>query len=322
MPRLLIRSEGSKGLALELGSGAYRIGRSLGNDLQINHPSVSTAHCEVTLLSGSLLVRDLGSTNGTFIDRKPIHEACLLFGQVLQVGEVELVLEHPLRISAILPRAQQSGLPDPGALGHSCSGHPGIEAAFSCPKCDLFFCPSCIRQLSRMDGSRIRLCPHCASICDQIARTAEDAIDSAAAGARALQTVSGPALRAGLLPHLAYWLKSKLVHGLVSQRRQMLRAQEMATQQAADLEQRLVDVKSQMQVRIHDYEQRIAELEQELAAAELEKRQLIRNQIMLMKRALAEERAGEQIHNGRRRSFVCADSHFAAHPGADAISPD
>src|SRR5260370_36820480 len=102
MPRLLVRSPGPQGLALELNSSAYRIGGSNANDFQIDHPSVSTAHCELMLLSGSLLVRDLGSTNGTFIDCQRIHEGTLLFGQVLQVGIVELMLEEPLRVLSSL----------------------------------------------------------------------------------------------------------------------------------------------------------------------------------------------------------------------------
>jgi pSer/pThr/pTyr-binding forkhead associated (FHA) protein len=100
MPRLLVRSPAAEGMSLELKSGAYRIGRGYANDLQIDHPSVSTAHCELRLLSGSLLVRDLGSMNGTFIDRQRIHESALLFGQILQVGAIELMLEDPLRLTS------------------------------------------------------------------------------------------------------------------------------------------------------------------------------------------------------------------------------
>ena len=47
-------------------------------------------------------------------------------------------------------------------------------------------------------------------------------------------------------------------------------------------------------------------------AAELEKRELIRNQIMLMKRALAEEKEKEQFSTGRARSFSCGSSNGGA----------
>src|SRR5581483_11525883 len=42
------------------------IGRGSETDLRVNHPSVSRKHCEISELEGALVVRDLGSTNGTF----------------------------------------------------------------------------------------------------------------------------------------------------------------------------------------------------------------------------------------------------------------
>src|SRR5258708_2359041 len=152
MSRLLIKSEGPQGLALELRTGAYRIGRSSLSDFQIDHPSVSATHCEVILLSGSVLIRDLGSTNGTFIDRQRIQEGCLLFGQTLGVGHVDLMLEDPLRISAALDSFQKQETFRAG-LGSSpgCGNHPETAASFACPRCDQLFCVSCVRNLSRMD---------------------------------------------------------------------------------------------------------------------------------------------------------------------------
>jgi len=310
MPRLLVNSQGPAGLALDLGAGLYRIGRSSGNDLQIDHPSISTAHCEVMLVNGAVLVRDLDSTNGTFIDSQPVKEACLIFGQRLQVGIVELMLEEPLRVSAL----QLSNLGQSAALApppnHVCSTHPDTEATFSCPRCEQFYCASCVRHLRRMDGTCLRLCPTCAVECEQIARLPELPVPlevgsppSAIGASPSFDETGARSVRMGLVPHLATWLKSKLLHGLLSQRRQLLAVQAVATRQAEEFEKRLADVQVEMRQRIKDYEDRIAALENELAAAELEKRELIRNQIVLMKRALAEERAQEQFSNPQPRSF-------------------
>jgi serine/threonine protein kinase len=72
-----------------------RIGRSEGNDYQIADPSVSGRHCEVTLdRAGSLLVRDVGSTNGTFVEGQRITEALMKPGQALRLGNVELAFEN------------------------------------------------------------------------------------------------------------------------------------------------------------------------------------------------------------------------------------
>ena len=69
------------------------IGRADGNLFQISDPSVSGRHCEVRLTGGELIVRDLQSTNGTFVDGKNIIEATLKPGQNLRLGDVELQLE-------------------------------------------------------------------------------------------------------------------------------------------------------------------------------------------------------------------------------------
>src|SRR5437762_3503970 len=156
MPRLLVRSPGSQGLTLELKSGAYRIGRGTGNEFQIDHPSVSVAHCELMLISGSLLVRDLGSTNGTFIDHQRIGEGTLLFGQILQVGIVELVLAEPLRLSPGLAITADLSA-DGSAPWHACRHHADLEASFECPRCEQFLCSSCIRGLARMNGAKVRV---------------------------------------------------------------------------------------------------------------------------------------------------------------------
>jgi hypothetical protein len=295
MPRLLVTSQGPPGLALDLGVGAYRIGRNTGNDLQIEHPSISSSHCEVMVISGALLVRDLGSTNGTFIDRQQIKEGCLEFGQTLQVGIIELMLEEPLRV--IAPCASADAQTEVAPF-HGCIGHPEREASFLCHACDQYLCASCVRHLRRMEGASLRICPACAAECEQIARLPElrRPVDLSA-------EPQEPPVRPGLFPHLAHWLRTGLLMGLISQRRQLLQVQAMATRQAEEFANRLATVAAEMRQRIAEYETRIAALEKELAAAELEKRELIRNQIIFMKRALAEERAQEQFADGQTRSL-------------------
>ncbi len=92
MAKLVVVSESQAGLTCELGWRWVTIGRAPGNNLQLAEQSVSGRHCEVLLRDNELLVRDLGSTNGTFIKDTPITEGLLAFGQVLRVGEIELRL--------------------------------------------------------------------------------------------------------------------------------------------------------------------------------------------------------------------------------------
>ena len=73
--------------------GAVRtVGRATGADFIVDAPLVSRVHCRLTALpSGELEVRDLESTNGTFVNGERIATARLASGDKLTVGRVELV---------------------------------------------------------------------------------------------------------------------------------------------------------------------------------------------------------------------------------------
>jgi hypothetical protein len=65
------------------------VGRSRAADLPLNHPLVSRQHCELFESGGNLMVRDLGSLNGTFIGQSRItNEVVLSPGGLLTIGSV------------------------------------------------------------------------------------------------------------------------------------------------------------------------------------------------------------------------------------------
>jgi predicted component of type VI protein secretion system len=64
------------------------IGRGRGATIMLPHPLVSRTHCELYESDGRLMVRDLGSLNGTFINNERITEAPLPAGELLTVGTV------------------------------------------------------------------------------------------------------------------------------------------------------------------------------------------------------------------------------------------
>jgi pSer/pThr/pTyr-binding forkhead associated (FHA) protein len=75
-----------------LPGGVRTLGRATGADFIIDAALVSRVHCRVTALAdGSLEVRDLESTNGTWVNGQRVEQARLAPGDRMQVGRVELV---------------------------------------------------------------------------------------------------------------------------------------------------------------------------------------------------------------------------------------
>jgi hypothetical protein len=92
MDKIIIKAPGAPEREFELAQGVNKVGRSINTDLQIDHPSVSSSHCEIIVNDGAIAVKDLGSTNGTFLDGQPVQESQITPGQVLRLGEVEILL--------------------------------------------------------------------------------------------------------------------------------------------------------------------------------------------------------------------------------------
>jgi FHA domain-containing protein len=64
-----------------------RIGRSSSCDLVLRDDSVSRRHAEIALRGGVCVVRDLGSSNGTWVNGRAVQRARLRAGDELQLGE-------------------------------------------------------------------------------------------------------------------------------------------------------------------------------------------------------------------------------------------
>lgn len=86
-------SGGTKALAFELTRDETTIGRHGANMLVIPDPSVSAFHCAIVKAGGRYTLRDLDSTNGTKVNGEPIKVRRLLNGNILQIGNIELLLE-------------------------------------------------------------------------------------------------------------------------------------------------------------------------------------------------------------------------------------
>ena len=68
------------------------LGRATGAEFIVDFALVSRLHCQLTATADSLEVKDLGSTNGTFVNGKRVKTAALKNGDKLSVGRCELVV--------------------------------------------------------------------------------------------------------------------------------------------------------------------------------------------------------------------------------------
>jgi pSer/pThr/pTyr-binding forkhead associated (FHA) protein len=82
--------------------GHYEIGRIESSHIRVAHESVSRHHAMLVNDGGRVVVRDLGSRNGTFVDGKPIRFATLRLGSSLRIGGVTFdVVAHPAKLSSV-----------------------------------------------------------------------------------------------------------------------------------------------------------------------------------------------------------------------------
>jgi pSer/pThr/pTyr-binding forkhead associated (FHA) protein len=96
MAKLVVLTQSMAGRSVDLAVERTSIGRVEDNAFQIAEPSVSSRHCEILLRGSDIVVKDLNSTNGTFINGEKItDEGILKPGQTLRLGNVELKLDVP-----------------------------------------------------------------------------------------------------------------------------------------------------------------------------------------------------------------------------------
>ena len=79
----------------------FRVGRHESSGLVLNSAQVSRHHAEIDLRAGALVVKDLASTNGTFVNHQSISEIQLRHGDIVHFGDQEFrVIEERPAVAA------------------------------------------------------------------------------------------------------------------------------------------------------------------------------------------------------------------------------
>jgi uncharacterized protein involved in exopolysaccharide biosynthesis/Mrp family chromosome partitioning ATPase len=89
---IVLRSE-ALDCSVVLNGSKVTIGREEASTVTLEDGSVSQHHCEIFSRNGEVIVKDLGSDKGTFVDGERIMEATLKPDQTLRVGNVEFRIE-------------------------------------------------------------------------------------------------------------------------------------------------------------------------------------------------------------------------------------
>jgi hypothetical protein len=206
MARLVVHPGSPAAWETQLKPGANVIGRSPDAGLRIPHASVSSFHCEITVTGDSAAIRDLNSTNGTFVNRQPVQEAALQPGQTIHLGEVEMLYvwgeaapalpKPPLRARVVLasekakplvanlvaPAAQIEAIPlppppSPDTVAQPpiavtegsryCKHHRATPGRYFCNQCQQLYCEACVINQSA-GGKHKHVCRHCGAECETV----------------------------------------------------------------------------------------------------------------------------------------------------------
>ncbi|HUJ59364.1 MAG TPA: sigma 54-interacting transcriptional regulator [Kofleriaceae bacterium] len=88
--KLVVIKGAQRGTEFVIAGDVIRIGKAPENDLVLGDETVSRVHFEIVRDAKGYLVRDMKSTNGTFLDSAEVKEAYLRAGSVIRAGECEL----------------------------------------------------------------------------------------------------------------------------------------------------------------------------------------------------------------------------------------
>ena len=111
MAKLVILNQGMTGRTFELVTERTTVGRVEDNTFQIADGSVSSHHAEIVLRGNDIVIRDLNSTNGSYINGEKITEMVLKPGQTLRLGQVELKIDDGKAVTAPPPPPVPVGAP-------------------------------------------------------------------------------------------------------------------------------------------------------------------------------------------------------------------
>jgi len=122
---LWVESGKDKGTEFVLHEGENSLGRGIDNDIVLSDAAVSRRHLKFIVAANEIVLRDLGSGNGTLLNAEKVFTAPIFHGDRIEIGGTVMVLrvpnEHPAveflqRKEGMAPQALPEPPPLPGVL--------------------------------------------------------------------------------------------------------------------------------------------------------------------------------------------------------------
>lgn len=104
-PKLLIKRQEGESHEIEWDRDHLAIGRDGANDIVIDHPLASRRHARLERSDDGFVVRDLDSTNGTFVNQERVENICPLHNQdQIIIADTVIVFQDPeATMKGVLP---------------------------------------------------------------------------------------------------------------------------------------------------------------------------------------------------------------------------
>lgn len=96
------------GPSIDLVKELTLVGRDENCDIRIDHKSISKLHCVLVKTDGLILVRDLGSTNGTRVNNQRVRRAALLPNDTLAIANMKYTVKFGVALEEVAPEPKDA----------------------------------------------------------------------------------------------------------------------------------------------------------------------------------------------------------------------
>ena len=136
MPKMVVAIDGVVIKEVPLTQERTTVGRRPYNDVVIDNLAVSGEHAVFVLSGDDVLLHDLGSTNGTYVNGKPVKQQTLRNGDLVEMGKYKIRFLQDAPVSGYdkgLATGLQAPLTGPASMPAPLTGSGGIVRVVTGP---------------------------------------------------------------------------------------------------------------------------------------------------------------------------------------------